>query len=87
EGLCRVGSSGRAIAEPLLLSLWAKPNLGYDRLSDMFVAMRLMGISPPPPVDDKRNLFPSLQADWGDVSPSSPGAQLRAGCADPRRRR
>ncbi|MGO8503904.1 hypothetical protein AB9F35_20695 [Rhizobium leguminosarum] len=72
EGLCRVGSSGRALAEPLLLALWAKPNLGYDRLSDLFAAMRRMGISPPPLVDDKRNLFAKLQADWADVSPSSP---------------
>ncbi|WP_442188745.1 hypothetical protein [Rhizobium leguminosarum] len=72
EGLCRVGSSGRAVAEPLLLALWANPNLGYDRLSDMFVALRRMGISPPPLVDDKRNLFAKLQADWADVSPSSP---------------
>jgi hypothetical protein len=34
--------------------------------------MRRMGITPPPLVDDKRKLFPRLQADWADVSPSSP---------------
>ncbi|WP_245437650.1 hypothetical protein [Neorhizobium tomejilense] len=72
EGLCRVGSSARVVAEPVLLALWAKPNLSYDLLNDLFVAMRRMGISPPPLVDDKRNLFVKLQADGENVSPSSP---------------
>lgn len=73
EGLCRVGSQGRAVAEPILLAMWAKPDhLSYDERSTMFVSMRRMGISPPPLADDTRNLFGKLRAEWDDVSPSSP---------------
>ena len=73
EGLCRVGSQGRAVAEPILLAMWAKPDhLSYDERSTMFVSMRRMGISPPPLIDDKRKFFAQLQTEWEDVSPSSP---------------
>ena len=73
EGLCRVGSPGRAVAEPILLATWAKPDrLAYDERSAIFVSMRRLGISPPPLIDDKRNLFAKLQTEWDDVSPSSP---------------
>jgi hypothetical protein len=78
EGLCRVGSQGRAVAEPILLAMWAKPDhLSYDERSTMFVSMRRMGISPPPLIDDKRKFFAQLQTEWDDVSPSSPIAGMR----------
>ena len=74
EGLCRVGLVGRSVAEPALLAMWAKSRDGFDRnaRTAMFVAMRRIGISPPPLSDDKRDQLASLEAEWADISPRSP---------------
>lgn len=49
EGLCRVGSPARAVAAPILLANW-KNTGGFDRdeRRALFVAMRRIGITPPP---------------------------------------
>lgn len=73
EGLCRIGSPARTVAGPALLAMWGKPRRLFFRDREvMYVAMRRMGISPPPIKDDTRNLFAQLQTDWNDISPSSP---------------
>ncbi len=75
EGLCRVGSPARAVAEPILLAMWGKPDrLAYVEREAMYVSMRRVGISPPPIMEDTRNLFAKLQTDWNDISPSSPSS-------------
>ena len=74
EGLCRVGSAGRTVAEPALLGLWKKSRDGFDRDARfaMFVAMRRIGVSPPPLSEDKRGDFSRMQKEWADISPQSP---------------
>jgi hypothetical protein len=74
EGLCRVGVAGRSVGEPALLAMWAKSRDGFDRnnRAAMYIAMRRMGISPPPLVDGKHDQLASLQAEWADISPQSP---------------
>jgi len=74
EGLCRVGSAGRDVAEPVLISMWNRSRDGFDRDARfaMFVAMRRIGISPPPLSKDKRNDYARMLTEWADISPSSP---------------
>jgi len=74
EGLCRVGPAGRAVAEPALLAMWARSRDGFDRgaRAAMFVAMRRIGISPPPLAEDKNGQLARLEAEWADISPQSP---------------
>jgi hypothetical protein len=75
EGLCRVGSPARTVAEPVLLAMWGKPDrLVYGDREAMYVSMRRIGISPPPIMQDTRNLFAQLQTYWNDISPSSPSS-------------
>ncbi|WP_092155849.1 hypothetical protein [Bosea sp. CRIB-10] len=70
EGLCRVGSAGRENAEPILLALWTSHSR-YDRdlHGPMFVALRRIGITPPPLADER---FARLEAEWADISSASP---------------
>lgn len=74
EGMCRVGEAGRDIAGPALIALWnASPNgFDIDTANSMYVAMRRMGIAPPPLVGSAHALFAALQTEWADISPSSP---------------
>lgn len=74
EGLCRVGSAGRHLAEPALLTMWARSRDGRDSdaRAAMFVAMRRMGIAPPPLPEDKRGQRAALAIEWKDISPASP---------------
>ncbi|MDB5572214.1 MAG: hypothetical protein JWN93_3397, partial [Hyphomicrobiales bacterium] len=74
ESLCRVGAAALDIAEPFLLEMWTKPETGFTRASRaaLFVAMRRIGISPPPLADDKRDRLAALQSEWADISPASP---------------
>jgi len=74
EGLCRVGADGRADAEPALVAIWNGTRDGFERdaRTELFVAMRRVGVSPPPLAEDKRNQLAQLQVDWADISPQSP---------------
>lgn len=73
EGLCRVGPTARAAAEPVVTAMWQKTrDFDRDERRALFVAMRRIGITPPPLSEDKRGQFAELKAEWGDVSPASP---------------
>lgn len=74
EGLCRVGEAGRAASESALIAMWSKSRdgLDHDRRAAMFVAMRRIGITPPPLTDDKSNQLAMLETEWADVSSRSP---------------
>lgn len=74
EALCRVGPAGRPVAEPALIRMWTNSRDVFDRdaRAALFVAMRRIGISPPPLVEDKRDQIASLQVEWADISPQSP---------------
>ena len=74
QGLCRVGSAGRAVSGPMLLAMWERSQAGFDRdrRRDLFVAMRRIGIDPPPLADDQRNQFAQLETEWADISSQSP---------------
>jgi hypothetical protein len=74
EGLCRVGAPARAAAEPVLLDLWTHPSLRErdDKLMAIYVAMRRIGITPPPLINDKRDSLVKWQEVWAGISPSSP---------------
>ncbi len=74
EGLCRVGEAGRATAEPVLLAMWTTSHGSSDRdaRAALFVAMRRIGIAPPPLADDSRNQFAELHTEWADITPQSP---------------
>ncbi|WP_202396175.1 hypothetical protein [Stappia sediminis] len=73
EGLCRVGEAARAEAVPILLEMWSKSHdFHREERAVLFVAMRRIGISPPPLSEDKNGLFAELQAEWADVTPHSP---------------
>ncbi len=86
EGLCRVGAAGRSLSEPKLIAMWTntrdRPN--RDTLAAIYVAMRRIGIAPPPLAEDKYNRLAVLQGEWADISPQSPsrvcavGAERRA---------
>lgn len=73
EGLCRVGSPARAAAEPVLTAMWRKTR-DFDRKERLalFVAMRRIGITPPPLGEDKRGQLAEFQRDWSDISLASP---------------
>ena len=89
EGLCRVGAPGRAAAEPALLRLWASSRDGWDRDKRimLYVAMRRMGIVPPPLADDKRSQLRQLRTYWADVTPASPARVCATGAETLRRER
>ncbi|MDX8500907.1 hypothetical protein RFM99_21160 [Mesorhizobium sp. VK4C] len=74
EGMCRVGAAGRDTAGPALIALWnASPNgFDIDTANSMYVAMRRIGIDPPPFVGSAHARFAALQTDWADISPNSP---------------
>jgi hypothetical protein len=74
EGLCRVGSAGRSVAEPVLISMWngSRDGIGWNTRVAMFVAMLRIGISPPLLTQDKPSDLARLQAEWADISPQSP---------------
>jgi len=74
EALCRVGWVGHAVFGPVLLAMWEKlqDDTDPDTRRDLFVAMRRVGITPPPLPNDPRNQLAQLQTEWADVSPQSP---------------
>lgn len=73
EGLCRVGEAARAEAEAALLEMWSKSrDFHYNERVVLFVAMRRLGISPPPLSEDKNGHFAYLQGGWANVTPQSP---------------
>ena len=73
EGLCRVGTVGREVAEPALLNAWkGSGRISRDRLAEMFIAMRRIGISPPPMPEGDRARLADLETKWADISPQSP---------------
>lgn len=74
EGLCRIGPAGRSVAEPVLLTMWGRTDrFDRDRRAALYVAMRRIGIAPPPPpADDKQDQFAKLQTEWADISPDAP---------------
>lgn len=74
EGLCRIGTAARERAEPALLDRWRRTDrFDRDERTALYVAMRRIGIIPPPlPTDGKRDQFAELQAQWADISPASP---------------
>ncbi|MCT2401703.1 hypothetical protein [Novosphingobium mangrovi (ex Huang et al. 2023)] len=74
EGMCRVGIAGHALAAPVLLGMWNSSRDGFDRdrRAALYVAMRRMGIVPPPLPQDKRDQFSRLRSEWSDISPQSP---------------
>lgn len=73
EGLCRIGPPARAIAAPVLHEKWRTLQSGdRDLARDLVVAMRRIGISVPPPVEDKRGRIAAVVAEWADVTPASP---------------
>jgi hypothetical protein len=74
EGLCRVGAAGRDAAQPHLLSMWtySRDRFDHNRRIELYVAMRRMGITPPPLPGDEHNQFAELQSDWVDITPQSP---------------
>lgn len=73
ETMCRIGAPGRAVAGPVLLARWAKlESHDRDERRDLFVALRRVGVAPPPFIDDERGQLAELQKDWGDINPASP---------------
>jgi hypothetical protein len=73
KGMCRVGIAGHDLAAPVLLDMWNSSRDGFDRdrRTALFVAMRRLGIVPPPLANDKRDQFSKLRSEWGHVSPQS----------------
>ncbi len=74
EGVCRVGVAGRVAAQHLLFSMWksSRDGFDYERRTKLYVAMRRMGITPPPLPEDEHNQFAKLQSDWANITPQSP---------------
>jgi hypothetical protein len=74
EGLCRIGEAGRVDVETTLLALWNRSRAGVDRdaREAMFVAMRRIGMTPPALADDPHGQFARLEAEWADISTTSP---------------
>ncbi|WP_088185358.1 hypothetical protein [Sphingobium sp. Z007] len=74
EGLCRIGPAAREGAEPVLLDRWRRTDrFDRDERAALYVAMRRIGITPPPlPTDGKKDQLAELQAQWADISPASP---------------
>lgn len=74
EGLCRIGSAGRSVAEPVLASIWTRlfDRASWNDRASIFVAMRRIGISPSLPPQAKQADLARLQSDWADISPQSP---------------
>jgi hypothetical protein len=69
QGLCRVGASGRTVAEPILLDLWASATDDHSAKQLLYVALRRIGIPLPPKSSAPEA---ALVAEWADISPSSP---------------
>ncbi len=74
EAICRVGPAGRTAAQPVLIEMWIQSRdvIDRDARADLFVAMRRLGISPPPLPKDKNNQRARLETEWADISPQSP---------------
>lgn len=74
EGLCRIGTAAHERAEPALLDRWRRTDrFDRDERTALYVAMRRIGITPPPlPTDSKKDQFAELQVQWADISPASP---------------
>jgi hypothetical protein len=74
EGLCRVGAPGREVAGPVLAGMWTASERAFDhtRRTALFVAMRRMGVTPPPVPEEMRKRVTDLEEEWADISPESP---------------
>lgn len=74
EGLCRIGRPVHDVAEPVLLGMWnlAREPVSRENRDALYVAMRRIGITPPPPAAETKSRFAELAADWADVTPASP---------------
>lgn len=73
EGMCRVGFAGRDAASPHLKSAWnsVRDVAQNERREALYVAMRRVGIDPPPLAEDRRNQLSELRLRWADISPRS----------------
>jgi len=74
EGLCRIGQPGKSSAEPTLLRMWRNSMEGSSRdvRAAIFVAMRRIGITPPPLSGDRFGEVGKFEAQWSSVTPRSP---------------
>ena len=71
EGLCRIGSPARKIAEPILTSLWIDRDVRFSYDAKLYVAMKRIGIAIPE-VRGSAYTLRSLGESWLDLSPDSP---------------
>jgi hypothetical protein len=70
QGLCRIGPPAKAVAEPILVSLWRARKTRISDSDALYVAMRRIGIEPPK-TDLEFGFLSRLQERWPDVSPQS----------------
>lgn len=75
ESLCRVGTPAREAGRPILLAIWNDPeNASRQDRAPIYVALRRIGVSPPPPAQDRQNFYANLQRDLVMITPSSPAS-------------
>lgn len=81
EGLCRIGAGAREAAAPALLRLWgtSRDDADRDRRTRLYVAMRRIGIVPPPLNEDRRDQYGKLRTYWADITPNSPDSVCNTG--------
>jgi hypothetical protein len=71
EGLCRLGSSGRAAAEPVLTRAWAR-DPGGNSLLNLAIATRRIGIVQPQVSSFRQQRDAAVFAEAAKVTPASP---------------